>query len=165
MERKITSRVTKGVIITGLIILADILLQKMYHPVPDGIRYLLRLVIVFAGILVACILYSKQSGGGLAFGDVFSHGFKTTALVAFFLALYTFIAIKWIYPPLSTADMNAAVKAIELQGNALHEEAVQLATQAAKNRWIIYVSLSIFASMVPGLIASLLGAALTKKNR
>ena len=165
MERKITSRITKGVIIVGIMIILDFILQQTYHPVPDSTRYLPRLIITFAGILAACILYSKQSGGHPGFGEVFAHGFRTTAVVAFLLALYTFIAVKWIYPAPTPAEMDAAVKAIEQQGNALQEEAKQLAAKAAANRWIIYVSLSIFVSLIPGLLGSLAGAAITKKNQ
>ena len=164
MEQKITSRITKGVIITAILIAIDVVLQLSYHPVPDSTRYLPRLLVTFAGVLMACIVYAKQSGTTL-FGDVFSHGFKTTAVIAFFMAVYTFIAVKWIYPAPSAAEMEAAVKAIEQQGNALHEEAKQMAAQAAKNRWIVYVSVSLFVSLLPGILASLAGAAITKKNR
>jgi len=165
MERKITSRITKGVIITGTLIVLDIILQKTYNPVPDGTRYLARLLVTFAGVLASCIVYSRQSGGNLLFGDIFSHGFKTTAVIAFLMAVYTFVAVKWIYPAPSAAEMDAAVKAIELQGNTLHEEAKQMAAQAAKNRWIVYVSASLFVSLVPGLLGSLAGAAITRKNQ
>lgn len=165
MERKITSRITKGVIIVCVLIILDFILQKIYNPVPDGVRYMLRMAITFTGVLAACILYSKQSGGNLVFGDVFSHGFKTTAVIAFLMALYTFIIFKVIYPMPTAAEMDAAVKAIEQQGNSLHEEAKQQAESAAKNRWIIYVSISIFVSLIPGLLGSLAGAAATKKNR
>jgi hypothetical protein len=110
-------------------------------------------------------LYSKQSGGNPGFGDVFAHGFRTTAVIAFLMALYTFISIRWIEPAPSAAEMEAAVKAIEQQGNTLYEEAKQQAIEGAKNRWIIYVSLSIFVSLIPGLVGSLAGAAVTKKNQ
>ncbi len=163
MEKKITSRITKGVIIFSLLVITDIILQYLYHPVPDGIRYLPRMIITFVGIMAACILYSVQSGGGLTFGDLFAHGLKTTAVIAFLMALYTFIAVKWIYPPPGPAEMDAAIKAIEQQGNALHEEAKQQAQKMAANRWIIYVSLSIFVSLIPGLLGSLAAAALTKR--
>lgn len=153
-----------GVIIVGIMIVLDLVLQKKYNPVPDGVRYLPRVAIIFAGVLTACILYGKQSSGNTGFGDTFAHGFRTTAFIAFVMALYTFIAVKWIYPAPTTAEMDAAVKSIEQQGNALHEEAKQLAARAAANRWIIYVSLSIFVSLIPGLVASLAGAAVTKKN-
>ena len=166
MDTKITSRVTKGVIIAGILVALDLAMQKFYNAsVPDGTRYMPRLIIVFLGILVSCIIYNKQSGGGLAFGDLFSHGLKTTALVAFLLAAYTFIAVKFIYPPPGAAEMEAAVKSIEQGGNALHQEAVQQAAEGAKNRWVIYVSVSIFASLIPGLLGSVLAAATLKKKQ
>ncbi len=81
------------------------------------------------------------------------------------MAVYTFIAVKWIYPAPGAAEMEAAVRAIEQQGNTLHEEATQQAAIAAKNRWIVYVSVSLFVSLIPGLLGSLAGAAITKKNQ
>jgi Protein of unknown function (DUF4199) len=165
MENKITSHLSKGVIIVGILIMLDIVLQKAYTTVPDGVRYMSRLVICFVGVLGGCILYMKQTGGAPSFGEVFAHGFKTTAMIAFLMAVYTFIAVKFIYPPPSAAEMEAAVKAIEQQGSALHEEARQLAAKAAENRWIIYVSLSIFASLIPGLLGSLAGGVIAKKNQ
>jgi len=164
MEKKVTSRVVKGVIITGIMIGLDIVLQNMYYPVPEGTRYLPRLIIVLAGIFISCIMYSRQLGGSPGFGDVFSHGLRTTALVAFMMAVYTFIAIKYIYPPPGPEEMAAAVKAIEMQGNVLHEQAVRDAAEAAKNRWIFYVSISIFATVIPGLAGSLAGAAIMKRS-
>jgi len=165
MEKKITSRITKGVIIVCILIGLDLVLQKLYNPVPDGLRYMPGLAIVFAGVLAGAVIYSKQSVGKLSFGDLFSHGFKTTAVIAFLMAVYTFIAVKFIYPAPGPAEMEAAVKAIEQRGSVLHEEAKQLAEQAAENRWIVYVSVSIFAALIPGLIGSLLGAAIARKNQ
>jgi len=165
MEKKITSHVIKGLIITGILIALDLVLQKLYAPVPEAMRYMPRLVIVFLGVVTACVVYLRQAGSTLGFGDVFAHGFRTTTVVAFLMAAFTFIAVKYIYPAPGAAEMEAAVKAIEQQGNALHEEARQQAIQAAKNRWIFYVSISIFATLIPGLLGALLGGALTKKNQ
>ena len=81
------------------------------------------------------------------------------------MAVYTFIIFKIIHPVPSSAEMQAAIQSIEHQGNVLHNEAVQQATKAAANRWIIYVSISIFVSLIPGLLGSLAGAAVTKKNQ
>lgn len=164
MEKKITSRITKGLIIVGLLIVIDLVLQKTYHNVvPEGVRYMPRLIIVFLGVLVSCIVYAKQVEEKLSFGEVFAHGFKTTAVIAFLMAMYTFIAVKFIYPPPDAAEMDAAVKAIMANGNALYEEAKAQAIQAAKNRWIIYVSISIFASLIPGVLGALAGGAAGKK--
>jgi hypothetical protein len=165
MEGKITSRITKGLIIASLMLASNFIFQKIYSPVPEGTRYLTWMTITFTGVFAGCILYSKQSGGNLSFGDVFSHGLKTVSLVAFLMAIYTFIVYKFIQPMPNAAEMEAAVKAIEQQGNSIGETASQQAESAAKNRWIIYVSLSIFVSLIPGMLGSLAAAALIKKNR
>ena len=151
--------------IAVILIVLDFIFQRIYSPVPDGIPMLPKILITFAGVLASSILYSRQMGGKLSFGEVFSHGLRTTAVIAFLMALYTFLAVKFIYPAPSAAEMDAAVKAIEQQGNALHHEAAEQATNAARHRWIIYVSLSIFATLIPGLLGSLAGAAITKKNQ
>lgn len=164
MERQATSRIARGFIIASILIILDFVLQKIYNPVPDGLRYMGRMAITFAGITAVCILYSKQSGNR-SFGEVFSYGFRTTAVIAFVMALYTFIIFKLVYPMPSAAEMDAAIKAIEQSGNALHEEAKQQAMTAAKNRWVIYVSIAIFASLIPGLLGALAGSAVTKKNQ
>ncbi len=164
MENKITSHVLKGFIIACILIVLDLVLQKLYNPVPERLRYLSGMAITFAGVLASCIIYSKQLGVKTVFGDGFSHGLKTAAVIAFIMAVYTFIAVKFIYPPPGAAEMEAAIKAIEQQGNALYEEAKQQAFEAAKNRWIIYVSISIFASLIPGLLASVIGGLVTKKE-
>ncbi|MFT3934403.1 MAG: DUF4199 domain-containing protein [Chitinophagaceae bacterium] len=165
METKITSRVLKGFIIACILIVLDVFFQKKYnYNIPDRIHYTPWLPIVFLGVIVSCILFVKQSGGRLAFGEIFAHGFRTAVVVAFIMAAYTFISIKFIYPPPGAAEMEAAVKAIEEQGSYLHNEAVQMANAAAKNRWILYVSLSIFATMIPGLLGAVLTAFATKKN-
>ncbi|HTL10242.1 MAG TPA: DUF4199 domain-containing protein [Chitinophagaceae bacterium] len=164
MERKITSHVTKALIISGLLLVLDLFLQKQYQPLPDGTRYMVRLVLVFIGVLAGGILFSRQSGGNRSFSEVFSHGFKTTAAIAFLMALYTFIAVKYIDPPPSAADMETAIKSYEQQGNALHEEAKKLAQEAAASRWVFYVSVSIFATVIPGVLGALLAAVITKKR-
>ncbi|MEO6315071.1 MAG: DUF4199 domain-containing protein [Chitinophagaceae bacterium] len=164
MEKKITSRVTKGVIITAILIALDLILQQRYHPVPEAVRYMPRLLVVFLGVLVSCLVFIRQSPQQSGFGEVFAHGFKTTAVIAFLMAAYTFIAVQFIYPAPGPEEMAAAVKAIEQQGNALQGEATQQAAQAAKNRWIIYVSISIFASLIPGLFGALMGAAAGRKK-
>jgi Protein of unknown function (DUF4199) len=165
MESAITSHTRKGLIIVAVLIILDLLLKKSGMPVSDGLQYLPRLVFSFIGVAVSCLVFAKQSAGKLKFAEVFAHGFKTTAAIAFMMALYTFIAVKFIYAPPSVAEMETAGKAIQQQGNVMPEEAKQMAMQAAKSRWIIYVSLSIFASLIPGILGAVMGAALAKKNQ
>jgi hypothetical protein len=165
MEAAITSHTRKGFIIVAVLIALDLFLKESGISISDGMQYLPRLVLSFIGVMVSCLLFAKQSAGRLKFADVFAHGFKTTAVIAFLMALYTFIAVKFIYAAPTLAEIEAAGKTIAVQGNVMPEEAKQMAMQAAKSRWIIYVSLSIFASLIPGILGAVSGAALAKKNQ
>jgi Protein of unknown function (DUF4199) len=165
MEPKIISHTRKGLIIVAVLIILDLFLKKSGIQVSDGLQYLPRLVLSFIGVVISCLVFAKQSAGKIKFAGVFAHGFKTTAVIAFLMALYTFIAVKFIYAPPTAAEIEAAGKAIEHQGNVMPEEAKQMAIQGAKSRWIIYVSLSIFSSLIPGVLGAATGAALAKKNQ
>lgn len=152
-----------GLLIAAIAIAADILLPVIIHTVPDTTRLNLRMAIALMGVLTACIWQTKKSGMG-RFNQVFAYGFKVTTLLAFVLALYTWIAVKFIYPPPTAAEMDAAIKAIEAQGNSLHEEARLAAEKAAANRWIVYVSATIFSVLLPGVAASAIAGLFAKKN-
>ena len=165
MESAITTHTRKGLIIVAVLIVLDLLLKKSGMPVSDGLQYLPRLIFSFIGVVVSCLVFAKQSAGKLKFAEVFAHGFKTTAVIAFLMAVYTFLAVKFIYAAPTMAEIEAAGKAIEQQGNVMPGEAKQMAIQGAKSRWIIYVSLSIFASLIPGILGAVTGAALAKKNQ
>jgi hypothetical protein len=165
MEKKVISHITKGLILAAIVIALDLIFQQPKLRGQESVQYLLRFGIVFAGIVASCVVFAKQTGGPLKFGEVFSHGFKATAVIAFLVAIYTFFAVKFIYPPPSAEEMEAAVKVMMQQKNVLEQEAKQLAAEAAKKRWIIYVSLSFFVSIIPGLLGSAIGGAVAKKNQ
>jgi hypothetical protein len=165
MEKKITSHSVKGLIIAALLIILDLVFQRPGFQIEERSQYLLRAALVLVSIFISCIIFSKQSGGGLKFGDVFSHGFKTTAVIAFLLAIYIFIAVKYIYQPPTAEDIDTAAKLMAQQQNVMPQEAKRMAEEAAGKRWIIYVSLSFFLTLLPGLFGSLAGAAVAKKNQ
>jgi Protein of unknown function (DUF4199) len=164
METKIISHITKGLITVAVLIILDLVLQKTGATLPNGLQYL-PTILLMAAVLVSCIIFANQSGGKLKFGDVFAHGFKTTAVIACLMAVYTFFAVKFIYPAPSAADLEAATKGLEQQGNMMPQEAKEKAVEAAKKMWIMVVSGVIFVSLVSGLIGSLAGALLAKKNQ
>jgi hypothetical protein len=140
METKTSSHLLKGVLISLLAIVADLLLSKLNPATTDGNRYLARMIVAFAGVFISSFIYVRQTGAS-TLGEIFAHGFRITALVAFLLAVYTYVAIKFIYPPPSAAEMDAAVKAIEQQGVALGQEARRVAEKSAANRLSIHLFL------------------------
>ncbi|HSC40417.1 MAG TPA: hypothetical protein VLD19_21180 [Chitinophagaceae bacterium] len=152
------THVIKGIIIAVLLMVLDYIGQKATTELPTVVRYL-PLVFMVVGIAASCIIYGYQTNGTPGFGDLFAHGFKTTAVVAVFIAIYTFIIIKYVFPP-TAHDIDLATKALLAQGGILEQEARQKAIENAKNAWVIEVSLITMAKVVTGLVGSLIGAGL-----
>ena len=136
----------------------DYMGRKATTQLPAAIQ-LLPLICMVTGIAASCIIYGYQTNGTTGFGDLFAHGFKTTAVVAVIMAIYTFIIIKYVFPP-TAHDIDLATKAFLDQGGILEQEARQKAIGNAKNAWIIEVSLTTMARVVIGVAGSLIGAAL-----
>src|SRR6266496_2379957 len=97
MEQKVTSPVLKGVIITLLLIVFGLIIYFTGQMANKSISYL-QYAILCIGIIWSCTSYAKQLNGNVTFGNVFGHGLKTTAVVAALLAVYTFIAVKFLVP-------------------------------------------------------------------
>src|SRR4051794_21541752 len=97
MEQKVTSPVSKGVIITLLLIVFGLIIYFANQMENTAVSYLQYLILAI-GVIWSCILYAKQMNGNVTFGNVFAHGFKTTAVTAALLAVYTFIAVKFLFP-------------------------------------------------------------------
>ncbi len=156
MERKITSHIIKGAVIAAAYMTIDFVIQKKGGEVPIVARYLPMFVLAI-GAITSCLVFSRQSGTVLRFGDVFAHGFKTTAVFAFLIAVYTFILIKYVFPP-TEKDIQAAMVSLQLQGNVMPAEARKMAEDASKNAWIISVSGALLVCVVAGALGSATGA-------
>lgn len=163
MENKPTSHILKGLIIVVLLIALDLIFQSLKAAPPMWVRFL-PMIIIMSGVAASVYVFSKQICG-LNFKESFVHGLKTTAVVTCLFALYTYIAAKFIYPPLSKAEIEAAVQELLKAGNLTPDEARSKAVESGKMMWVIMVSGVIFVSLINGLIGSLIGAAISKKNQ
>jgi hypothetical protein len=158
-----TTHIKKGLFTALGLIALDLFAQKSGLHFPNWFGYLTTLLLVGA-IFVSCLLYVKDSGPQ-KFGDIFAHGFKTTSVVAFIMALYAFLAVKFIYPSPTPQEIDSATALIQSQGNTMPEEAKKMAIETSEKMWIILVPKEIFVTLISGLIGSLAGAAITKKNQ
>lgn len=164
MENKVTSHIIKGLIVAVILIVFDVILQKYGSAVSPNIAYLPTAFLTI-GIIISCIIFAKQLKGKTTFGEVFAHGFKTTAVITLLMAVYTFFVVKFIYPPVTQADIEAMVKELEKHGSTMPQEAKRLAEESAKKAWIMQVAGVIFASMITGAIGAVIGAGVAKKNQ
>ncbi|HEY6977764.1 MAG TPA: DUF4199 domain-containing protein [Chitinophagaceae bacterium] len=162
MEQKVTSSVSKGVIITLLLIVLGLIIYFTGQMQNKSLSYL-QYIILIGGIIWSCISYAKQMNGNVTFGNVFAHGFKTTAVVAALLAVYTFIAVKFLFPDIVDKSLEMAKK--EMASKNLSEEQMQTGLDMARKFFLPFAIggiLVIFAIL--GCVSSLIGAAIAKKN-
>ena len=164
MEKKISSHILKALVIAGLMMAWILVSGKLHIPLNGSLQFVPYIILV-VGIIVSCFIFSQQMGGKLKFGDLFSHGFKTTALVALLMAVFTFITVQYINPPPSAAEIEDAIKSVQAQNNLMPNEAREMVLEGEKRQWIIFVSSAIFTSLISGLLGSLAGAAIAQKNQ
>jgi|SRR6266498_1906372 hypothetical protein len=163
MEQKVTSPVLKGVIITLLLIVFGLIIYFTGQMANKSISYL-QYAILCIGIIWSCTSYAKQLNGNVTFGNVFGHGFKTTAVVAALLAVYTFIAVKFLFPDIVDKSIEMAKKEMESKGN-LSEEQMQKALDIVRKFFVpLAIGTILFMFAIVGAISSLIGAAVAKKN-
>jgi len=102
--------------------------------------------------------------GNVTFGNVFAHGFKTTAVVAALLAVYTFIAVKFLFPDIVDKSLAMAKKEMEEKGT-LSDEQMEQALSMVRNFFVPFAIGGILVMFaIIGAISSLIGAAVAKKN-
>lgn len=162
MEKKPLSHIIKGLIIVAVIIIFNLVIEKSGLALKGFIAYLPSLLLI-GGVVFSGILFGRQNNTRI-FAEIFAHGFKTAAVVICLLAIYTYVATKWISAPPDAAMIESARKELIEKGNIMPQEAEQKVKEALKNRWVFMVAQSIFASLVGGAIGAGLGALIGSKR-
>lgn len=163
MEQKIVTPVQKGLIISLILIVIGLILYFTDQIGNKTLGYL-QYVVLIGGVIWSCIYFAKQMNSNVTFGNVFAHGFKTTAFIAALMAVYTFVSIKFLFPDIIDKSIDLVRK--EMASNKdLSEDQVQQALDLTRKFFVPFAIggiLLMFALM--GAVASLIGAAIAKKN-
>lgn len=162
MEKKPTSHVVKGLIISLVLIVVGIAIHFAGLTMNKGVGAL-QYVILLAGIIWGCISYANQMNNNVTFGNVFAHGFKITAVVTVIMIVYTIISIKFLFPEM--ADLATEQARENLEQNNMSEEQIEQAMSITKKFFMpLAIGGVLLVFMIIGLISSLIGAAVAKKN-
>ena len=162
MENKILSPAVKGLVMALVLILFSLVLYFTGQSENKSLGWI-QIALYGLAVIWSCTYYSGQMKGNVTFGNVFAHGFKTGAAAAAIVLLYTFVFMKFISPELID-------KAI-IQARIKWEEAKMSSSDMNKTEeWLrkYFVSLAVGSAlliyMLGGVIFSLIGAAIAKKN-
>ena len=162
METKVTSHIVKGLIIALILIVFGIAIY-LGGLIGNKSVAMVQYLILFVGICYGCISYSNQLNHNVTFGNVFTHGFKITAVTTVIMVAYTVIAIKFIFPEMVNLSLDQARESLEK--NNMSDEQIEKATSLTKKFFLPFAIAGILVGfMIFGLISSLIGAAIAKKK-
>ena len=162
-ENKIMSPQIKGILISLVIIIlgiagyyTDLAFSGWYSWAVNGI--------LLVAIIFACVHFANQKQGDVTFGNIFLHGFKVTLVVTVFLLIYTLVAMNVLFPDMKERIFEMQQEQMEKKN--IPEEQMETTMNMMKKYFTLFLILGvIFGNLVFGCIASLIGAAVSKKNK
>jgi uncharacterized membrane protein (DUF485 family) len=162
MQQKVTSTVTKGFIIGLLMIVLTLGITFAGLAFNNSVKWLTYLVFI-AGVVIAVRQYGKEIDYNSSFGNYFAHGFKISALVTIMMIAYSVIYIS-LFPEFKELALDEARKQMQSNKN-ISEEGMEKGIEMTKRFFMIgMIGGILLFYLITGAIASLIGAAITKKD-
>ena len=162
-EKKITSHLIKGLIIGLILIVISIVAQFTGLKRDSAPIQILSTCILIGGLIWSCWYYGKQKDGFVTFGNVFGHGFKTTAVAAVIVIVFMIIFFL-AFPEYKDEAMEEGRRKMEEQGK-MSDEQIEQAISIGKRFFLpIAIGSILFFYALIGAVSSLIGAAITKKK-
>lgn len=163
MEKQVTSHIIKGTILGGISILLSILIYVFNLYTVKELNWV-SYAIIIGGIIYGNILYANQNGNNVSFGNIFAHGFKTTAVLIVITVAYTLLALKVLFPDM--IDKIIDMSRIEMEKNPkLTDEMIEQGIAMTKKFFVPFaIGGVLIGTGFMGAIASLIGAGVAKKN-
>lgn len=160
-ENKITTHFTKGLII-GLALAAIGITLQFLEIYDQWVQYVIT-GLYFLSIIGCCWIFSTEKNGDVSFGQVFSHGFKTAAIVIL-INIASFIIISLVLPELKENALNIARETMEKDSRLTDSNIEDALKMTDKFYYVFGIIGTIFGYGVSGALGSLLGAAIVRKN-
>jgi len=162
MEKKITSPAVKGLIISLILIVFALIIQLLDLSRHKGLAAVQFLIFIGA-VIWSAILFAKQMDGDVTYGNVFAHAFKVTAAITAIMVVYTIISLKFISPEQLEVGIQEARTNMEAKN--MSEDQIDNAINITRKFALPFAIAGVLIMfMVVGLISSLIGAAVAKKN-
>jgi hypothetical protein len=163
MEQKVTAPWMKGLIISLILIVFGLVLYFTDQYMNKTLSYI-QYVIIVGGLVIACTGFAKQKEGNVTFGNVFAHGFKTTAAIIVIMVIYTIISSKLLFPDMIDKILDQSKLEMEKQGKLTDEQITQSMDMVKKFFIPFAIGGIILMFGIIGAIGSLIGAGVAKKN-
>lgn len=162
MDKQVTTPPVKGLIIALALIIFAVIITVMQQETNRSLS-IIPFAIMLGGIVWACLSYAKQMDGNVTFGNVFSHGFKTSALIAAIMGLYVALSLTVLFP--EALDRGMEMQRLEMIKKGMSDDQIdKYMTMGRKMAVPMGTIVSVIIYLVVGAISALLGASVAKKN-
>jgi len=161
MDKKVTTPVVKGLIISLVLLVINVAAQLLEFDTATWFRWV-PILLLLGSIIGACIMFSNQQNNYVTFGNVFADGFKTTAVVTCLTILFTVILFM-LMPELKERVFTLAASQAEKAG--ANDDVIEKQQALVKSMfWVFLVGGIMVSYLFIGVIASLIGAGVAKKR-
>jgi Protein of unknown function (DUF4199) len=150
-------------ILTAIIIIAFTVIYYTFGIKPTGIIGLVPLFVFMILIIIAQNVHAKSLQGDITYGNLFAMGFKTTAIAVCLYVVFIFLFILFV-PGFKEHSLLMTRQKMELKGTLSEDQIDNIVKGYSKYYMVITISTILFIDLILGVIASLIGAAIPKKN-
>jgi predicted membrane protein len=161
VDKKSVSHFMAGLIIAAILIVYSMILTFMDLTGNQSLSYL-SMVFLMTGIVFFVTQYGKAVDHTASFGQLFSYGFKATAIATLVVIAFQVIFF-FIFPEYKEKIIDISREQMLKQGNVPEAQVEQALDMVRKFFWVGLIGGSMFFNLVSGAIASLIGAGITKK--
>jgi amino acid transporter len=162
MEKKPITHVTAGLIIAAVLIIWSMFLQFMDLTGNTALGWVQTILVIIL-LIIFINLYGKAHDNTLSFGNLFAYGFKTSAVFTVIQIIFLVIFFL-IFPDMKEKTFEVARQKMEENPNITEDQIEQGLEWTRKLFWVFVIAGTMFALLITGVIASLIGAAITKKR-
>jgi hypothetical protein len=162
MDQKPISNLMAGLVLAAILIIYSLVLYFAGLELNTALS-LATYVLLIAGLIIYIRLYGKSKAGQVVFGQLFGYGFRTTLVITSLFIVFL-IVLNLIFPEMKQKVLDMARQRLEAMGR-YSEDQIDQAIEINRKGYLVFQLLgTIFGFMIAGALASLIGAAITKKT-
>lgn len=163
-QRKPISHISAGLIIAGVLILMSLIFSLTSGTASSPGGGWLSYIIIIVGLIIFINMYAKSLNNYVTFGNLFSYGFKATAMMTLVFVVFVVI-LALVYPEIKDQAIETARTQMEKQEGSSDSD-IERGIELVENYfWVFMIGGVILGFLIVGCIGSLIGAAIPKKQQ
>jgi hypothetical protein len=154
--------ITYGLVTALAMIVIGLILYFSNVSMTSWTQYLV-FAVFLAGGISACMAFGKSRQGEVTFGNVFGAGFRMVAFTTIVMVGWGIITY-FVLPEMKEKALEAAQESMMKQN--IGADQIELSLEMSRKYYFPFMMMGIvFNYLLIGVLFSLIGAALTKKNK